>query len=81
MNAMNMPGFRAEASFYRSSARYHVNALLASFTQERKGAIYPALPAIGAACYNTMKGRLCCAWGFGVASCCNAEGSCDSFRI
>ena len=81
MNAMNMPGFRAEASFYRSSAHYQVDAMLADLRQEGKGTIHPALPAIGAACFNTMKGRLCCAWGFGVASCCNSEGSCDSFRI
>ena len=69
MSAMNMPGFKAEASFYRSSARYEVDTLLATIGQEGKGTIIPALPAIGAACYNTMKGRLCCAWGFGVASC------------
>ena len=81
MNAMNMPGFRAEASFYRSRAHYQVDAMLADLRQEEIGTIHPALPAIGAACFNTMKGRLCCAWGFGVASCCNSEGSCDSFRI
>ena len=81
MNIINMPGFRAEASFYRRSAHYQVNALWADPGQEGNGTIHPAMPALGAACYNTMRGRLCCAWGFGVASCCDLEGSCDSFRI
>ena len=30
MNTMNMPGFRAEASFYRSSAHYQADAMLGS---------------------------------------------------
>ncbi len=81
MNIINMPEFRAEASIYRSSAHHQVNAKLADPGQEGNTTIHPAMRALGAACYNTMRGRLCCAWGFGVASCCDTEGSCESFGI
>jgi hypothetical protein len=33
MNTMNMPGFTADASFYRSSARYQAGAMLPSRRQ------------------------------------------------
>lgn len=36
MNTMNMPGFSAEASLYRSSAHYQVGAMLVGLKQGEK---------------------------------------------
>ena len=81
MNTMNMPGFAAEASLYRSDPHYRMNTMLASLRQGGTGIVQPALAAFGARCFNSMKGRLCCAWAYGAASCCDSEGSCETFRI
>jgi hypothetical protein len=37
MNTMNMPGFTADASFYRSSAHYQASAMFAAPRQEGQG--------------------------------------------
>ena len=81
MNTTRMPGFSAEASFYRSSAHYQAGTMLAGLKQGEKGMIHPALRAVGCDCFNSMKGRTCCCWGFGVASCCISGGSCETFSI
>jgi hypothetical protein len=81
MNTTSMPGFSAEASFYRNNGHYYVGEMLAGLRPRGKGIIHPALPAFGSRCFNTMRGKLCCAWGLGVGSCCNSAGSCESFRI
>lgn len=36
MSKINMPGFTADASFYRSSAYYQVGAMLTGFRQGEK---------------------------------------------
>lgn len=81
MNTTRMPGFSAEASFYESSVHYQAGAILAGLEQGGKGMIHPAMRAIGCGCFNSMKGRTCCCWGLGVASCCIAGGSCETFSI
>ena len=43
MNTTRMPGFSAEASFYRSSAHYQAGAMLAALTQGEV-LIHPAVP-------------------------------------
>jgi hypothetical protein len=45
MTKMNLPGFTAEASLYRSSAHYQVGAMLAGFRQE--GGIVPSMQECG----------------------------------
>jgi hypothetical protein len=43
MNTTRMPGFSAEASFYRSSAHYQVGPMLASLRQEGEVLVHPAV--------------------------------------
>lgn len=82
MNTTKIPGFSAEASFYRSNAHYQADAMLPGLRQGEKGIIHPALRrAINCDCFDSMKGRTCCCWGFGVASCCISGGSCETFSI
>jgi hypothetical protein len=79
---IDMPGFTAEASLYRSDAYYQVNAMLDGLRQGEKGIIHPAMrPGFGGGCFKSMKGPVCCAWGLGVISCCYSQGYCDSFSI
>jgi hypothetical protein len=42
MNTKRMPGFSAEASFYRSRTHYRVSAILAGLSQG--GEVVPSLP-------------------------------------
>ena len=48
MNTMNMPGFTAEVSVYRTSERYH--ARVAASYHQAGGAIHPAF--LDRACYS-----------------------------
>jgi hypothetical protein len=71
MNTMNMPGFTADASFYRSSAHYQVRAMLPGLRQGGEVLIHPALP---------LRCNIfgdCCFTFFGVTCCCfSDDGSC-----
>jgi hypothetical protein len=80
MNTTRMPGFSAEASFYRSNAHYQTATMMAGSRQGGKGIIQPALP-MDCDCYNTMKGRLCCCSRGHAAACCDLNLVCDIFKI
>ena len=68
MNTMNIPGFTAEASFYRSSVLYQESGLQTALNQEEEG-IQPALPAFGCREFHSMKGTMFCCWAFGSIHC------------
>ena len=55
MNTMRMPGFSAEASFYRSTAQYQGGAMLPSFGQGGERLVHPALK-----CRRLIEGEACC---------------------
>ena len=61
MNTINIPGFTADASFYRSSARYQVGAMLPSLRQG--GEVLPQrirCNIFGDCCFTTPFGITCC---------------------
>ena len=70
---MKLPGFTAEASFYRSSAHYQVGAMLAGLRQE--GEIVPSMQQCG---WNPIWNPLytgemdvyCCRDESGLVGCC-----------
>ena len=68
MSKMNIPGFSADASFYRGSAYYQVGAMLIGLRQVGEVLVHPAARPIF---YRSMKGfcidlrdigipRICC---------------------
>ena len=59
MNTTRMPGFSADASFYRSRAPYQGGAMLAGLRQGGKGIVHPAVqarPYISCRSFKSMKG-------------------------
>jgi hypothetical protein len=57
MNTMNMPGFTADASFYRSSAYYQVSAMFAGPRQG--GQVVPSVSRFSSSCVQAMGVRTC----------------------
>jgi hypothetical protein len=64
---MNMPGFTAEASVYRSHSLYHASAMLDGSRQAGEALVQPALRH-----YCSMKG-CCIEFGSGNRFCCNGD--------
>jgi hypothetical protein len=62
MNAINMPGFTAEASLYRNSAHYQVGTMLAGLRQG--GEVVPAL-------IWDCEGGICCFCTPNLCCCCS----------
>lgn len=57
MNTVNMPGFSAEASLYRSSAPYQIGAMLAGLKQQ--GEVIPSMKDVWFEAYCDMRGTYC----------------------
>lgn len=71
MSKINMPGFTADASFYRSSAYYQVGAMLTGFRQGGKVLAHPAARLIF---YRSMKGFCIDLRDIGIPRvCCNGD--------
>lgn len=57
MNTMDVPGFTADASFYRSSAHYQVNAMFAGPRQG--GQVVPSVSRFSSGCSSGVGVRVC----------------------
>ena len=74
MNTMNMPGFTADASFYRSSAHYQVSAMFAAPRQG--GQVVPSVSRFSSGCNEGAGVRVCttCVGELGCYICSGALG-------
>jgi hypothetical protein len=73
---MNLPGFNAEVSLYRSSAYYQIGAMSAGFKQGGEEVV-PSARISGwynrCWCGNDSGGFYCCCEIFGIISCCYSD--------
>lgn len=72
MNAMNMPGFTAETSLYKTSGHYQAGKYAINSPINMLSAVYPALRVSDVECKTFCCAACSCCANLGNATCCNS---------